>query len=148
VSRASYVLFPIGERQFALPSEVVAEFIRPSRLHVFPHTTALLQGVLVRRGRLVPVLDVSPLLAGTPLAASRFYLVVRRAIAGTEEWTAFPVSGECQLVSAEEQACGASSPRYVTGSLSLTRQPGAGKEGVAVVDLQALLNAGRAEARA
>jgi chemotaxis signal transduction protein len=144
---SSYVLFPIGERRFALPAELVAEFVRPSRVHVFPHTTPLLQGVLVRRGRLAPVLDVSGLLTQTAIASARFYLVVRRAIGGTEEWTALPVTGECELVSAQPQPR-SGLPSFATGLLSLRPPAGGSNEEIAVIDLQKLLGAAGAGVQA
>ena len=47
----SYVLLQIGERRFAMPAKNVSELAPPVRLHEFPHTTPLVAGVIVRRGR-------------------------------------------------------------------------------------------------
>src|SRR4051794_40317512 len=55
----SYVLFPLGEKRFALRAETVTELARPDSVQTFPHRTPLLTGVLVRRGRIVPVCDVA-----------------------------------------------------------------------------------------
>ena len=148
MNRATYVLFPMGEQRFALHTEVIAEFIRLHRLYVFPHTTPLVEGVLVRRGRVVPVLDVSPVLVGTQTPERRFYLIVRRKIGGVEEWTAIPVPGECELVNAEEQPRSEKLPSYITGLLSLPRPQGQEREAIAVVDLNELLRTGMAQVRA
>jgi hypothetical protein len=98
---ASFVLFPLGEKRFALPSEVVAELARPGKLQTFPHTTPLVAGVLVRRGRVVPVCDVAPVLIGPEAPAGKFYLIASRRFATGREWTAIPVTGECELLSGE-----------------------------------------------
>jgi len=97
VEQKSYVLFPLGERRFALPAETVTELARQDTLHVFPHRTPLLTGVLVRRGRIVPVCDVAQVLAGPNAPPRRFYLIANCHIGGRNELTAVPVSGECEL---------------------------------------------------
>src|SRR4051794_234079 len=55
----SYVLFPLGEKRFALRAETVTELARPDSVQTFPHRTPLLTGVLVRRGRIVSVWGVA-----------------------------------------------------------------------------------------
>ena len=55
--RDSFVLLHIGERRFALPASRVTELAPPVRLHKFPHTSARVSGVIVRRGKIVPVCD-------------------------------------------------------------------------------------------
>ncbi len=134
---ASYVLFPLGKKRFALPAERVAELARPDRLHEFPHTTPLLAGVLVRRGHIVPVCDVAPVLVGPDAPRRRFYLIANQTFGGAAEWTALPVTGECELVSAEARPCTGKLPAYVAGLLSLK-----GSEIVEVVDLERLIAAG------
>ncbi len=62
--RKSWVLLHVGNRRFALPAESVMELAPPVRLHNFPHTSRLIAGVIVRRGRIVPVYDVAPVLCG------------------------------------------------------------------------------------
>jgi chemotaxis signal transduction protein len=116
---ASYVLFPLGAKRFAVHAEAVAELARPGRLHTFPHTTPLLTGVLLRRGRIVPVCDIGQVLVGSDAPARRFYLIVQRPAESGGEWTAIPVSGECELVRGEETPGNSASPAWVTGVLSL-----------------------------
>ena len=135
----SFILFDVGERRFAVRSDAISELALPGRVHLFPHTTPSVQGVLVRRGQLVPVLDVLPLLAAKQAPVRPFYLIARRTIGGAGECAAIPVTGECQLVNAVEQPRSAESPRYVTGLLSLPSPQGNGKEFVSVVDLEELL---------
>jgi len=128
----AYVLFPLGKKRFALPAGKVTELARPDRLQKFPHTTNLLAGVLVRRGHIVPVLDVAPVLMGANPPARKFYLIANRDFAGVSEWTAIPVTGECELASAEPLAPSHGLPGYVTGLLALE------EEIIEVVDLERL----------
>src|SRR5512136_1523192 len=93
----SYVLFPMGEKRFALPAEVVAELARPDHLQTFPHRTPLLAGVLVRRGRIVPVCDVAQVLLGPDAPPRKFFLIANCQVDSRQEWTAVPVTGECEL---------------------------------------------------
>jgi chemotaxis signal transduction protein len=123
-----------------LPSATVAELARPDRLQTFPHTTPLLAGVLVRRGRIVPVCDIAPVLIGPHAPARKFYLIANRRFAATQEWTAIPVSGECELAAAELLPPTGRLSVYVTGLLSLPAAKGAsGHELVEVVDLEKLI---------
>jgi chemotaxis signal transduction protein len=128
----SYVLFPLGKKRFALPAEMVAELARPDNLQTFPHRTPLLAGVLVRRGRIVPVCDVAQVLLGPDAPPRKFYLIAQRQGESRQEWTAIPVTGECELamlapVPPEGE------PAYVTGVLE------AGDERITVVDLEKLI---------
>lgn len=135
----SFVLFPIGKKRFALSAGVVTELARPDRLQPFPQTTRMLTGVLLRRGRIVPVCDVAPALIGPGAPARKFFLIANRTFGSSREWTAVPVSGECELVSSELLPVTGKLPKYVTGLLSLP------DEIVEVLDLD-LLNAAEAEA--
>ena len=130
---ASFVLFPLAERRFAVPAEQVAELALPGRLQTFPHSTAGLSGVLLRRGRIVPVCDIAPRLIGPKAPAGRFYLMAH-VESRRDEWTAIPVTGECELAACEVAQPTAGSPAYVVGTL--TR----GEERIAVIDLQKLLS--------
>jgi chemotaxis signal transduction protein len=94
----SFVVFHVGTRRVALPQECVAELIASPMLFSFPHTTPLITGVALRRGRIVPVLDLGPGLLGAPSPTARFFLVADRRIANTSERCAIPVQGECELV--------------------------------------------------
>ena len=128
----SFVLFPLGKKRFALPAERVTELARPDRLQSFPHTTWLLAGVLVRRGRIVPVCDIAQVLIGPSAPARRFYLIATRCFEGAVEGTAIPVSGECELVRTGMIPPTGKLPDYVCGLLPLD------KEIVEVLDLDQL----------
>jgi chemotaxis-related protein WspB len=131
----SFVLFPLGERRFALPAETVTELARPDNLQRFPHRTPLLAGVLVRRGRIVPVCDVAQVLVGPAAPPRKFYLIAVRQFGAHREALAIPVTGECKLASAELIAPTTKLPHYVMGLLSLEN------EIVQVVDLEKLASA-------
>ena len=55
----SCVLLRLGERRFALAADQVAELVPPSRIFRFPHRTPEIDGVILRRGRTVPVCDLA-----------------------------------------------------------------------------------------
>jgi chemotaxis signal transduction protein len=134
----SYVLFPMGPRRFALPAEKVTELARPDRLQTFPHGTPLLAGVLVRRGRIVPVYDVAQHLVGPEAPPRRFYLIANRQIDAHHEWTAITVTGECELASVKVSDFVAEAkedqPPYICGSIAV------GGAYVDVVDLEKLIS--------
>jgi chemotaxis signal transduction protein len=130
---SSFVLFPIGKKRFALPAGSVTELARPDREQSFPHASRLLTGVLVRRGHIIPVCDVAPVLVGPDAPARKFYLIATRKFADGSEWTAIPVSGECELTTTELLPPTGKLPKYVTGLLSLADQI------IEVVDLERLI---------
>ncbi len=74
----SFVLLRLGERRFAVSANHIAELVAPSRVFRFPHHTPRLEGVILRRGRIVPVCDVSEVLIGKRLTSRRFYLIAVR----------------------------------------------------------------------
>jgi chemotaxis signal transduction protein len=129
----SYVLLQIGERRFALPSAEVSELAPPVRLHQFPHNSPLVSGIIVRRGRLVPVYDVCPLLTGKNSPSHQFYLVARRHFGSASEPAAIPVNGDSELVTAD--AVQVTSPNYVSGILMI------GEESIEILDLDSLVGA-------
>jgi chemotaxis signal transduction protein len=131
---SSFVLLQVGPRRFALRSDVVAELAPPVRLHTFPHTSPLVAGVIVRRGRIVPVYDVAPALLGTDSPAHRFYLIAQRKIGKSSEPSAIPLNGECELTTAEMQPPPAGCPDYFSGTLQI------GYESVEVLDFDALVS--------
>ena len=100
----SFVLFPLGSKRFALPAETVSELAIPDRLQIFPHRSPLLTGVLVRRGRIIPVCDVALVLMGPSAPVRKFYLIAVRNFDARQERTAIPVTGECELASLEPVA--------------------------------------------
>src|ERR1700723_876438 len=134
-SKNSYVLLHVGNRRFALRSELVEELAPPVRLHHFPNTTALVAGVIVRRGRIVPVYDVSRVLCGRESSVHRFYLVARRKFGKESEASAIPVNGECELTNSELVAAGSDDAAYFSGSLQV------GEEEIKVLNLEPLVSA-------
>jgi chemotaxis signal transduction protein len=77
-----------------------------------------MEGVILRRGRIVPVCDVSEALLGKRLSSRRFYLITARQYGTQREWVAMPVTGECELIHAEMTAAGESDAPHVAGWLS------------------------------
>lgn len=130
----SFVLFPLGAKRFALPAAKVTELAKPDRLQKFPHRTRLMTGVLVRRGRIVPVCDVANVLVGPDAPPRKFYLIACHQLESRQEWMAIPVTGECELASAEMVQSPRALPEYISGLL-------AGEEAVEVVDLEKLIAA-------
>jgi chemotaxis signal transduction protein len=118
----SFVLFPLGAKRFALPAEKVTELAKPDRLQTFPHRTPLLTGVLVRRGRIVPVCDVAQVLVGQEAPARKFYLIANHQFETRQEWTAIPVTGQCELANAEPVRADGKAPDYVSAVLSLENE--------------------------
>ncbi len=130
----SYVLFPLGEKRFALPAECVTELARPDSLQTFPHRTPLLAGVLVRRGRIVPVCDVAQVLVGPAAPPRKFYLIANCKIGQRQELTAIPVTGDCELATAALVPLTGKEPHYIQGLLDLGGEP------VAIVALEILIS--------
>lgn len=114
----SFVLLRLGDRRFAVAAEQIAELVPPSRVFRFPHRTPKIEGVILRRGRIVPVCDVSEALVGKRLGSRRFYLIALRRYRATTELLALPVTGECELINAELMAAGDSDEPHVAGWLS------------------------------
>jgi chemotaxis signal transduction protein len=114
----SFVLLRLGERRFAVSANQIAELVAPSRIFRFPHRTPKLEGVILRRGRIVPVCDVSEMLLGKRLASRRFYLIAVRNYGTAKEWIAVPVTGECELINVEMTAAAESDAPHVAGWLS------------------------------
>ena len=92
---------------------------KPDTLHAFPHTTPLLSGVLLRRGNIIPVMDVANVVLGPDAPVRKFYLIVNRGHGRSAELTAVPVTGECELISSELLPPTGRLPGYVSGLLSL-----------------------------
>jgi chemotaxis signal transduction protein len=137
-ARKSWVLLHVGNRRFALPAESVVELAPPVRLHNFPHTSRLIAGVIVRRGRIVPVYDVAPVLCGRESSVHRFYLIAERTFGDATEASAIPVNGECELAVGEMQPPKEDAPPYFAGTLAIEN------EDIDVLDLQKLVtSAGR-----
>ncbi len=137
VSERSFVLLRLTARRFALPAETVIELVVPGSLQIFPHTDPLFLGVLVRRGQVVPVVDVAQVVAGPEVRQRKFYLIATRHFGASREWCAIPVMGDCELVTATPEAPEEGAPDYITGALQL------GDEQVPILNLDTVF-AGRA----
>jgi chemotaxis signal transduction protein len=114
----SFVLLRLGERRFAVAATQISELVAPSRIFRFPHRTLKLEGVILRRGRIVPVCDVAENLLGKALSSRRFYLIAVRHYGDKSEWVALPVSGDCELITAEMTAAGETDAPHVSGWIS------------------------------
>jgi chemotaxis signal transduction protein len=115
----SFVLLRLGDRRFAVVSSHIAELVAPSRVFRFPHRTENVEGVILRRGRIVPVCDVAEKLIGKNLLTRRFYLIaIRHYGGGKSEWVALPVTGECELIAAEMSPAGDADASHVAGWIS------------------------------
>jgi chemotaxis signal transduction protein len=125
----TFVVLQVGTRRIALPREGVAELIASPQLFAFPHTTPLIAGVVLRRGRILPVLDLGPGVSGALSPATRFFLVVERHISDAPEKCAIPVQGACELVSGIMLPV-ANPDGFVTGRLDLNG------EQIEVLDLE------------
>ena len=128
--KRNFVLFPLGQKRFALFADTVTELARPDQLHTFPHATPLLSGVLLRRGQIIPVCDVAPVLVGPEAPERKFYLITARRGMSSSEWTALPVTGECELATSELLPATGTVPAYVCGVIAQ------GDELVEVIDLE------------
>jgi chemotaxis signal transduction protein len=133
--RDSFVLIHIGDRRFAVAASFVAELSPPVRLHRFPHTTSLVSGVIIRRGKIVPVCNASGIVGGRKSSANLFYLIADGSVAESGELLAIPVNGESELVSGEIRPAESTAPGYICGTLL------AGEDSIDVLDLSALAGA-------
>ncbi|MGC2803285.1 MAG: chemotaxis protein CheW, partial [Candidatus Acidiferrum sp.] len=112
------VLLRLGERRFAVVATQISELVAPSRIFRFPHRTPRLEGVILRRGRIVPVCDVAETLLGRGLSSRRFYLIAVRHYGEKSEWVALPVTGDCELIAAEMTGSGEADAPHVAGWIS------------------------------
>ena len=114
----SCVLLRLGERRFAVAAELVAELVAPSRMFRFAHRTPEIDGVILRRGRVVPVCDIAEKLTGKKLNHRRFYLIATRRMKESMDWVALPVSGDCELIHADLTPAGPGDLPHVAAWLS------------------------------
>ena len=114
----SFVLLRLGDRRLAVAANQIAELVTPSRIFRFPHHTSEVEGVILRRGRIVPVCDVAEKLIGKGLKSRRFYLIAQRCYGPQTEWVALPVTGDCELINAEMTLPSDSDAPHVSGWLS------------------------------
>jgi chemotaxis signal transduction protein len=132
----SCVLLRLGDRRFALTADQVVELVAPSRVFRFPNRTKELDGVILRRGRVVPVCDISEPLTGKRMGARRFYLISSRATGIPGDSVAVPVSGDCELIHADLTPAGSDDLPHVAAWLSHNG------EVIEVLNLTALTPAG------
>ena len=71
--RKPFVLLPLGSRRLAVRAESVVELIAPGKVQNFPHQTPWISGVIVRRGRVVPICNLGSLLGEKRSQLDRFY---------------------------------------------------------------------------
>ena len=114
----SFVLLRLGDRRFAVTANQIAELVAPSRIFRFPHNTSEVEGVILRRGRIVPVCDVAETLIGQGLKSRRFYLIAQRCYGVQTEWVALPVTGDCELINSEMTLPSDTDAPHVSGWLS------------------------------
>jgi chemotaxis signal transduction protein len=117
-SAQSFVLLRLAERRFAVPASQVAELVAPSRIFRFPHKSPAIEGVILRRGRMIAITDISERLNGKKLATCRFFLLAARRFGPQLDWIAVPVSGECELVTTDMMESSANDSPHVAGWLS------------------------------
>src|SRR5450432_3604381 len=132
VESTAFVLLRLGERRFAVSARLIAELVPPGRVFRFPHRTKEVEGVILRRGRMIPVCDVAERLGEPSLRSRRFYLIAQRRYTEQTEWVALPVTGECELINADMTDAGESDSAHVAGWLSH------GGEVIEVLNLAAL----------
>jgi chemotaxis signal transduction protein len=114
----SVVLLRLGDRRFAIAANQISELVAPSRIFRFPHRTPNVEGVILRRGRIVPVCEVAERLLGKKILDRRFYLIALRRYESQSEWVALPVTGECELINAEITPPGEHDAPHVSGWIS------------------------------
>ena len=114
----SFVLLRLGDRRFAVTATQIAELVAPSRIFRFPHHTTEVEGVMLRRGRIVPVCDVAERLIGKGLKSRRLYLIAQRRYGPQTEWVALPVTGDCELINTEMTLPSDTDAAHVAGWLS------------------------------
>jgi len=70
----SVVLLRLGDRRFGISANQIAELAAPSRIFKFPHRSPGVEGVILRRGRIVPVCEVAERLLGKKISAHKKFL--------------------------------------------------------------------------
>jgi chemotaxis signal transduction protein len=114
----SFVLLRLGERRFALAANQISELVAPSRVFRLPHRTPKIEGVIFRRGRIIPVCDVGQKLLGKEISTRRFYLIAVRRYEAKSELVAVPVTGDCELIKSEMMPPSESDADHIGGWLS------------------------------
>ena len=88
----------------------------------------------MRRGKIVPVCDVAQVLVGPETPARKFYLIANCQMESSQQLTAVPVTGECELANAARAPLTGNEPPYISGRLAL------GDELVEIVELEKLIS--------
>src|SRR5690348_18224723 len=101
VQLKSFVLIQVGKRRVALAAESVIELVAPTKEQRIPHCTPWLSGVIVRRGRIVPVCDIGNLIGEETAPQDSFHLI--RSEEHTSELQS-PVHLVCRLL-LEKKKC-------------------------------------------
>ena len=110
-----YVIFPLAGERFALDSALVTELIMACPVYTFPHTMQSLEGVLIRRGRVIPVCDLRGAFGHG--AERNLYVIARCNFLGKSQSVAIPVQGQCELTVGERLPA----PPGVTFAIGLLR---------------------------
>lgn len=80
----TYVLFRLGQEEYGLPIDTVQSIIRYEEPTPVPRSPEAVQGVINLRGRVIPVVDLTRRLFGTPFTAGpTSRIVVTEGEAGT-----------------------------------------------------------------
>jgi chemotaxis signal transduction protein len=101
MSEEKFVIFPAGALQCAVSASCVSELSLPQEVYSFPHTSREILGVILRRGKVIPLYDLAGMLKLPEYAPAHYHLIAVRHVADSTELAAIPVSGECDLVSGE-----------------------------------------------
>jgi len=133
-----FVVFPAGTLHCAIPAACVAELTLPQEVYTFPHTSSEILGVILRRGRVIPLYDLAGLLKLPACAPAHYHLIALRHTAEASELAAIPVSGECGLVSADVLPAKQAAPGVVGELIWDSRS-------YQLLDLDQLIAAGSAE---
>lgn len=65
-----FLLFPAAGRHCAIPAERVAELAAASTVHVFPHGSPEIAGVILRQGRVIPLYHLASLMQSAANASA------------------------------------------------------------------------------
>lgn len=133
VQLRSFVLVQLGSRRVAISAGTVIELVAPTKEQQFPHFTPWLSKVIVRRGRIIPVCEVSSLIGETSVRPSGYHLVVESHSGDSRDWYAIPVRGECELLTPESMVPVHDRPDYMREMFSL------GEEQIEILDVTKLI---------
>lgn len=133
VQLKSFVLVQVGKRRVALAAESVVELVAPTKEQRIPHRTPWLSGVIVRRGRIVPVCDIGNLIGEETAPQDSFHLIAESQSMGGRNWYAIPVAGECVLLTPDSTMPAQDHADYVSEIVPL------GEDRIEVLDFLKLI---------